>query len=168
MYLTCWQVIAPVPEQPYAATSSHVTIISIVAEKVAKLGNTVRILFVPNCKMDESVVVRYQRYPPFAVLMSVQNGAIILCDPVIGKAFALYSFNAVSNVTSPLLLTWKQTLIFYPWRIITTLNQFYGNLFIFIMGFRWINNFAFLQYFFGIVKSNRFSFITFLKLSFPL
>lgn len=122
--LTCSQLIVPVAEQTCAATSSHVTTIIHVAEKVSRLGNTVRILFVPCCKIEKSVVVRYQRDPPFKVFMSVQNGAIILCDPFIGKAYAVNWLNAVPNVTSPLVLTCVQKYIYYllkhtNWRYIS-------------------------------------------------
>lgn len=75
-------------------------------------GKSERILLVPCCKTEFCVVGRYHNCPPFVVSMSVQNGAMILWEPFIGKGCDVYWVSGARNVTSPLLFTfWKQRVI---------------------------------------------------------
>lgn len=104
---TCEQVILLVGSQPKAATFSQVTTIIQEATKLRMFGKRTRILLDPCCKVELCVVVRYHSCPPFLVSMSVQNGAIILWEPFIGKGCDVYSVSGVANVTSPLLFTFE-------------------------------------------------------------
>ena len=90
---------------PNSATLSQVTIIIHVAAKFSILGKRERILVVPCCS-SEFCVVRYHNRPPFPVSMSVQKGAIILWDPLIGNGSEVYWVSGDPNVTSPLLFTY--------------------------------------------------------------
>ena len=96
-----WEQVNP---QWYSATLSHVTIIIHVAAKFSILGKRERILVVPCCS-SQFCVVRYHNCPPFLVSMSVQKGAMILWDPLIGNGSGVYWVSGDSNVTSPLLFT---------------------------------------------------------------
>lgn len=53
------------------------------------------------------LVKRYHSCPPFLISMSVQNGAMILWEPLIGKEFATNWLRLLSNVTSPLVFTFE-------------------------------------------------------------
>ena len=98
--------------QLYSATLSQVTIIIHVAAKFWILGNREQILLVPCCS-SEFCVVRYHSCPPLLVWMSVQKGAMILWDPLIGNGSEVYWVSGDPNVTSPLLFTYAIKKRFY-------------------------------------------------------
>lgn len=97
-----WEQVDP---QLYSATLSQVTIIIHVAAKFSILEKRERILLVPCCS-SEFCVVRYHSCPPLLVSMSVQKGAMILWDPLIGNGSDVYWVSGDPNVTSPLLFTY--------------------------------------------------------------
>lgn len=111
MYTRTWsqfrQSCEQLVEQPKAATSSQVTTIIQEARKLV-FWNVILISVFACSKVVLSIVVRYQRFPPFLVSTSDQNGAIILWDPFIGNDFEACSYNNESiKDMKPLLQTCK-------------------------------------------------------------
>ena len=111
MYTRTWsqfrQSCEQLLEQPKAATSSQVTTIIQEARKLV-FWNVILISVFACSKVVLSIVVRYQRFPPFLVSTSDQNGAIILWDPFIGNDFEACSYNDESiKDMKPLLQTCK-------------------------------------------------------------
>lgn len=97
----------PTSRQPKTATFSQVTTIIQEAAKLRMCGKRFRISLVPCSNIKSCVVKRYHSCPPFLISMSVQNGAMILWEPLIGKEFATYWLRLLSNVTSPLVFTFE-------------------------------------------------------------
>lgn len=95
----------PTSRQPKTATFSQVTTIIQEAAKLRMCGKRFRISLAPCSNMKSCVVKRYHSCPPFLISMSVQNGAMILWEPLIGKELATYWLRLLSNVTSPLVFT---------------------------------------------------------------
>lgn len=97
----------PTSRQPKTATFSQVTTIIQEAAKLRMCGKRFRISLVPCSNIKFCVVKRYHSCPPFLISMSVQNGAMILWEPLIGKEFATNWLRLLSNVTSPLAFTFE-------------------------------------------------------------
>lgn len=95
----------PTSRQPKTATFSQVTTIIQEAAKLRMCGKRFRISLVPCSNIKSCVLKRYHSCPPFLISMSVQNGAMILWEPLIGKELATYWLRLLSNVTSPLVFT---------------------------------------------------------------